>query len=1001
MRIKCPSCSQIFAVPDGALTGKGKCPKCGKKLDLGRMLRPGDLQPGTVVGGCRIEGVLGRGGMAAVYVAKQLSLDRTVALKVLPKAFAHDRQFVERFNREASALARLSHPNIVGILDKGVEGETYYFVMECVEGKSLRDRLLREGKLSPQETLELIQGICAALEYAHEHGIIHRDLKPGNILLDASGTPKLADFGIARIVGSDTSPSPQLTSAHMVMGSADYMAPEQRESAAGVDHRADIYALGVMLYQMLTGQVPVGTFKPVSRLVPGVPSAVDRVIRAALAPAPDDRCSSVAKLRSALTQAFSETGTRVGHRAAAQRRSSPVLGVAIAAVAALALGAGALYMLTRRGATPPAEPDQGKAVRPVTRTTATRHVVQPEPSKVVEKAPKHPPEEDTAAVREALADVRQFIASHPDDYDGQIKRLSDLIVRHKGAVADAARKELDAAIGRLNQAIDAHLARIAGLADAFVAKREFGQALKAVADLPANLCTKEAKEKHGQLVEAYRAKAWAAFNGDRKRSAALLAAGKPAEAAQALQGTDYGLPDVKKQVDEELQKIQHAAATLSAKAKAERDQARVKLADGLKSLWAERNYAEALALVKDAQAKAPDAAWRTALQPHLQAAALLDAFWTTVLEGARGRKGGFLTIKDVKYRVVDLDGEALVLALPGVEGSSTRELKKLSPDELSSLARDKLDPKKADDDLALALFHTYDAKPNPALAAKAFERAAALGTPQATVTTLRDISAAVQPETKEPEPKEPEVTGYALDFNGASDYVEVPDDKKKLSIRLKSFTIEAWVWFRPHPDAEHYIVTKNAGWTTSYSFALYVKDGNWAYATGDGIDTDFVVTRVACPPGTWAHVALVCDDVQRVFYVNGQAVDHSRARRHVSYDEQPLYVGARSLDANPSGFWSGAIDEVRLTNGVRYRKDFTPERQCKADSRTHLLFHLDEGKGLRARDASEFKNSGQIRGARFVAPADPKLPEAPAPEPVPPQPPTPPPAKQPPVPPKK
>ena len=995
MRLKCPACQQHFNVPDSTRTGKGKCPKCGQKLDLDRMVRPGDLQPGSVLGGCRVEGLLGRGGMAVVYKATQLSLERTVALKALPQRFARNRQFVERFSREASALARLSHPNIVGILDKGAEGDTYYFVMEYVDGKSLRDRLLREGKLSPTETLELMQGICAALEYAHEHRVVHRDLKPGNILLDAAGAPKLADFGIARIVGTDTSQGIQLTSAHMVMGSADYMAPEQRESAAACDHRADIYALGVMLYQMLAGQLPVGTFKPVSRLVSGVPSAVDRVIRTALATSPADRYDSVAKLRAALMHAFAEAATRPGHRAGpgARRKPSPALGIAITAGVVVVLGAIAIAMATRRSGTPPTPIVEGVATKtPV--PVATRHAVTPEPPrKVPEKAP--PSGEEAPAVKQALAEVRQFMHDHDDDYQGQIERLTAIILGHGNPeVVAAARREMREAVSRLNQATANYFGKVRQRGDELVAQREFAAAIKAVGNLPANLSTAEARKQALDLAEEYRGKAWAVFNDDRKRAEELLAAGKLAEAVAIFRGVDYGLPELNNEAATELQRIQKAATAQAEKARLETAQQRAALTEKVEEQWADRQYAEALKLVDDAIAKAPNDAARVGFETLQRAARLLDAFWAAVLEGAKARAGSSMTIKGVKYEVKGLDGDELVVALP-VGGETKRDLRKLSVEEFASLARHALSTKKADDCLALALFHTYDGKPDPALAAKAFDQALALGASQTLVAAVRDLTAAAQADIKAatagPAGTEPEIAGFALDFNGASDYVDVRDDKKEKSLRLKTFTAEAWVWYRGGPEAEQYVLAKNAGWTTSLSFGIYMRDGHWAYATGDGMDIDFTVTRVPCPAGKWVHCALVCDDVDRALYVDGKLADRTRARRHLLYDEQPLYIGARSLDGNPASFWNGGIDDVRLTYGQRYRKDFTPERPLKADSRTHLLLHFDEGKGLRARDLGEFRNNADIRGARFLAPGDFKLAAAPSPKPPPKQPP----AKQP------
>ena len=594
MRIKCPSCEKVISVPDGVQTGKGKCPNCGRKLDLGRMQRPGDLAPGTVLGRCRVEGLIGRGGMAVVYRATQLSLNRAVALKVLPQHFASDRQFIERFSREATALARLAHPNIVGILDKGVEGETYYFVMEYVDGQSLERRLQREGKLSPEATMQLVEGVCAALEYAHQSGIVHRDLKPGNILLDASGTPKLADFGIARIIGGATSvvSHQQLTMAHTSMGSVDYMAPEQRDDAATADHRADIYALGVMLYQMLTGQLPVGTFKPASRLVPGVSVAVDRVIRTALATAPSERFDSVAKFRAALARAFAEAPVRP--RAAGARRSSRAIGIAATIGVVAALAAIAAYLALR---------PRPKAVEPEP-PAPPPHVEQPTPKPpepAPEPPPKRPPKPDgQPAVSKALAAARQYIADHPDDYDGQSKRLDPIRSDSSPEVARAAEKELRGVVERLNRALESKMAELKKQADALAEKRQFPAAARVYDAFPPTLYTTDAKKQVEDARKRLGERARTAFAQDKTRVAELLKAGKPADAVALLRGADYGQPDLAKEAAAELQKAEKALAEETQRVAREQEEARAELAQQLKARWAEREYAEALELAKAA-----------------------------------------------------------------------------------------------------------------------------------------------------------------------------------------------------------------------------------------------------------------------------------------------------------------------------------------------------------------------------------------------------------------
>ena len=241
---------------------------------------------------------LGRGGMGVVYKARQKSLNRLVAIKILAPEREHDARFAERFAREAELLAKLSHPHIVTIHDFGETGGLYYLVMEFVDGVSLRD-LLREGKLEPKQALAIVPEICDALQFAHDHGIVHRDIKPENILLDRLGRVKVADFGLAKLVASPgdgdpsqtESPNPpvgDLTEAGKTMGTPSYMAPEQSEHPGAVDHRADIYALGVVFYQMLTGELPGKCLEAPSRKVQ-IDVRLDAVVLRALEKKPELR----------------------------------------------------------------------------------------------------------------------------------------------------------------------------------------------------------------------------------------------------------------------------------------------------------------------------------------------------------------------------------------------------------------------------------------------------------------------------------------------------------------------------------------------------------------------------------------------------------------------------------------------------------------------------------------------------------------------------------------
>jgi len=210
--------------------------------------------------------LLGHGGMGAVYKARQKQLDRFVALKILPPEVGQNAAFAERFMREARSLAKLNHPQIVTVHEFGhTEDGLYYFLMEFVDGTDLR-HIIQAGDLTSDQALAIVPQVCEALHYAHKKGIVHRDIKPENILLDTEGNIKIADFGLARLLGKPTG-AYTLTQSGQRMGTPHYMAPEQIEHPQEVDHRADIYSLGVVFYEMLTGELPIGLFAPPSKKV--------------------------------------------------------------------------------------------------------------------------------------------------------------------------------------------------------------------------------------------------------------------------------------------------------------------------------------------------------------------------------------------------------------------------------------------------------------------------------------------------------------------------------------------------------------------------------------------------------------------------------------------------------------------------------------------------------------------------------------------------------------
>ncbi|MBL8738717.1 MAG: serine/threonine protein kinase, partial [Planctomycetes bacterium] len=209
----------------------------------------------------RLERRIGEGGMSTVYRAVQTKLQRPVALKVLRQELAAQPEFRARFEREAQAMAALDHPRILRVLEFGERDGVYFLLTDFVDGVDLR-RLMELGQVSPDEALRLVPQICEALRYAHMHGVVHRDVKPENILIDLEGNVRMADFGLARMARGDEPPA-ALTRTSQILGTPHYMAPEQWRSGQ-VDHRADIFSLGVVLYELLTGKLPIGDFAPPS-----------------------------------------------------------------------------------------------------------------------------------------------------------------------------------------------------------------------------------------------------------------------------------------------------------------------------------------------------------------------------------------------------------------------------------------------------------------------------------------------------------------------------------------------------------------------------------------------------------------------------------------------------------------------------------------------------------------------------------------------------------------
>jgi eukaryotic-like serine/threonine-protein kinase len=268
-----------------------------------------------IVGRYELEELVGKGGMSSVYRAYDTVLERRVAIKVLHEHFSRDPEYVERFRREARAIARLAHPNIVTVIDRGEWEDRQFIVFEHVAGENLKAVIDREGPLPVDRAVRLACQIGQALSFAHQLGIVHRDVKPHNVLIDANGTAKVTDFGIARAVDADDA----LTATGTVLGTGQYLSPEQANGGRG-DERSDQYSLGVVAYELLAGEPPYSgdslmavAMRHVRDPVPSVrdrrpdvPQRVDAVIAKAMAKRPEDRFASMEALTAALESCLAE-----------------------------------------------------------------------------------------------------------------------------------------------------------------------------------------------------------------------------------------------------------------------------------------------------------------------------------------------------------------------------------------------------------------------------------------------------------------------------------------------------------------------------------------------------------------------------------------------------------------------------------------------------------------------------------------------------------------------
>jgi serine/threonine-protein kinase len=401
----------------------------GSLADRGKSVR---------IAGFELLSKIGEGGMGAVYRARQVSMDRLVAVKVLPRRLANDDEFIQRFIREARAAGKLNHINIVQGLDVGHKNGRYYFAMEYVDGKTIKELFKdRDGVFAPREAVQILLQVARALDHAHRHGIVHRDVKPDNILVAGDGVAKLADLGLARNYGADVT----VTQAGMTLGTPQYMSPEQARGDTEMDTRSDIYSLGATLYHMVVGEPPFTGATPLSVVSkhitddlpppqvrrPGLDPKLCRIIETMMAKDKADRYQTPAELAADLDAFLQGETPTLGARGEATRPApgrgagKRPRGLAVAGVAAgLLLAVAVVAALWPRGETPPAGPAPGP--KPP--------VAPPDPGPGPKGTATPAVREDPA--RDAFRAAMAYAKEHPDDRHGILERLAGVAAAHPG-----------------------------------------------------------------------------------------------------------------------------------------------------------------------------------------------------------------------------------------------------------------------------------------------------------------------------------------------------------------------------------------------------------------------------------------------------------------------------------------------------------------------------------------------------------------------------------------
>ncbi|HUT35124.1 MAG TPA: protein kinase [Planctomycetota bacterium] len=969
------------------------------------------------IGGFELLGRLGKGGMGTVLKARQVSMDRLVALKILPKKLAENEQFVQRFLREARSAAKLRHPNIVQAFDVGQAEGYYFFAMEFVDGETLDAVVRRDGPLEPNRALDVMRQTASALAAAHEAGIVHRDIKPSNIMIDKKDEVRVTDFGLAKRTEGDVA----VTADGAVVGTPAYVAPEMAKGGEA-DHRSDLYSLGATIFCALAGRPPfegrnfsevlvkhaTEPAPPLASLAPRVDRRLCHIIDRLLRKNPEARYPSataliedlngLGKLQSVAAAARAEGRAMIAEaptlamtegkrlerhaRVEAQRpRSNRTTLIAVGAVVALLAIVG-IIMALRPSRKPPetatSVPDNRKDLTAKTPEDAKKTVV-----------------EDTAAKLKAELAEKERIAKAKEEILAKARQQGEELLKQ---------------------------------ADAAIAAKDFDKARAAIKSLEAlDLAdfTDEARKKLAEIASREKSAAeWAKWDALKAEAKKLLDAGKLDEAAKLLDGAKaLPLDGITGLIAEQMESIESARLKAAAAALA----AYQAESDKLWALFKERKYPEAEKLLGNLPQVAN---LREVMAADLEAAKLLKEFWSAVERGVLARKGKFVSIAGRGGNVEKVKGGQVTLKvgekefaapLLGMDAAQAAAIADLKDDERGNLAKalfliaDGTDADAAGKALAAAGnppgLATYKDRlaaltlgPEGVAARRAWQEVEAAAKPKLTKADAQrllgllaafdkasagtNMAAAVRAKADALRAQAEDLLrpkAYALQFDGKDAEVVIPyADEYDFT---HAVTVEVKALIPAEPDSPRNTIVSNlvkrpAG-TLGFHHGTFMLDHNGAQRIsftlvcdvgggrtgGRSLVCDLGDRRpgaVQLPQGRWYDFAGQYDGGVIRVYVDGEKRNESVLDARLHAEKSAIRIGA---GLNEGTAFKGLVRELRLWKVARTEHEILASRDRKLrGDEPGLVGYWDfsEGEGDVLHDRSAVGNHGAIKGAKWV-----------------------------------